>query len=1075
MFTRNSRLALVVALATIVVADSTARSQVLNEHYNTVTGTGGGQFHSGNGFVISNGWDNGINGERAFAGTGGNARFGSVSAQGLTNGGVGGTGAGNIAVSGINFTLIDEPFTTVTGTGGGAFLTGNGSPNTTGSLVDWDDGITGEIAFGGTADGGILVGSMSAQGLTTGGASGGAGQIDVNNVNVGAGRWYAGLQWDMGPLPGANPLLNGGFESGSVGLGVQNWTRTGNVYTEAITPRTGTKVAKMFGTFPGNSSIYQALPAQPGQTWRLDVWSRHNTGDAISATANSVTMTIEFRDASNVLLLGSAPATILSNASPTNTWIDNTPTSLTAPAGTTTARAIFTFVQPASQGGACLLDDATFKIISGPNPVDPSNLGLSAQVKGIANAGGESLGKFQLRLEDAAGNRLFFRSTATSSYQAIGGLLSTATEADATGTPAVGVFDPNSPSFRVVVAFDNEAAPPWGTGGTLNVDNLLFTNSNSQGSSWYAGLYWDQLVANISNPGQYLLRGDIRGGTVGGHYALRLEAFTLTQAGLNENFEAATGVGGDVLLDGPAIDGGATFGFSGDWDEGISGEGAFGGIAGLIDTQFNPIIVAEAITSGGNPGKAGRIRVENMVVGPGGTWYAGLSWGSQGLANPTDLSQVVLTANVRGTIPLSGGFLGDYELRIEDAQGDRLYFPMTANGAWQTVGGPLSTAIEGAALSGAGDGNFDLDSPSYSVAISFINPELTWFFGGILDVDNLFITPVTIGTQIGEISFPGTANGNYQSVGCLLSTGQTNLGNFEEHFETATLTGGGVFGAQTGNWDNGLVNENAFFGRYGNAAGGAGSAQACGTCGIGGTKAGQLSVAGVTPGTGGWFAGAFWQNIRANLSGDLSQVVLSAKIKGTANAGAGETLGTYFLRIEDSTLTALTFTVTANGAFQNVGGPLSTATLEVIPGGDATFNFNQPTYNVTMGFVGTSGNWGTGGTLTIDDLFLTGVTLNDADAFTVTVAFADEISTWGTSGSLSVDNLFLGQVIKGDMNCDGIVDLADVGPFVTALLDPPAYLSGYAQCCLIELADMNLDTVNDGRDVQQFVKKVTGF
>ena len=1071
---RTRIIAYLVCVSMCLLPALPAFSQVLNEDFNTVTESGGGPFHSGPGLQLTNDWDDGLAGENAFAGTAGNARFSQVSALGLATGGVNGTGAGRIQVGGVSYDLLNETLDAVTGTGGGAFLVGDGNPNTFNFTLNWDDGVSGEGAFGGTADGAILNGQMAAQGLTSGGVSGGAGEISVTNVNLaGSGTWFAGLQWEIGPFPGASALANPSFEGGGVGFGIPNWGTFGNVFTEDDFPRTGIRVAKMFGTFPGNSGFFQDLPAQAGQTWELDAWARHNAGDALSGTGNTVTMTIEFRDASSTVLLTSAPATILSGSFTTNVWHDVTPVQLTAPANTTTARAVFTFVQSGTQGGAGFIDDVSFTIVGGPNPVDPSNFSLTAAVKGTANGGaGEMLGNFQLRIEDADGDRLIFHGLANSGFQPIGGQLSTAVEADANGTPTPGAFDPNSPGFTVVIAFDNDAAMPWGTGGKLTVDNLVLSNSLSDGSAWFAGLFWDQLTATITDPSTWTLTADVLGGTIGGNYALRLEAFKLLQSGIDESFETATGVGGDILLDGPAIDGGATFGFTNNYDEGLTEGGAFGGVFGLIDTQLGPIIAAEAITSGGNPGKAARIRVENMVVGPGGGWFAGLDWGGQLLAS-TDLSQVTLMAEIRGTVPMSGGFLGDYELRLEDSEGDRLYFPMTATGGWQIVGGPLSGAVEGPALDGTGDGNFDLDSPNYTIVVSFINPESTWFFGGILDVDNLMITPATVGQQIGDVTFTGTSDGTFQPIGGPLSDGATNLGDFEEDFVDATGTGGGAISG--GSWDDGIVGEAAFFGTFGNAVNnGGGSAQTCASCGVGGSKAGQLIVTDVTPNTGGWFAGVFWSDVQVDLSGDLSQVELSADIKGSIG-GAGQMLGSYFLRIEDDGLTALVFNVTADGSFQPVGGPLTGAAVEVIPGGDPVFNFNQTDYNVTIGFVGSSSNWGTGGTLTFDNLFLTGVKLSDADAFTVTVTFANELATWGNSGTLTVDNLLLAEAAQGDLNCDGEVNLDDVEPFVLALIDPVAYQTGIGAGCFISRADVNLDTFVDGLDVEKFTELLTGF
>jgi hypothetical protein len=36
-----------------------------------------------------------------------------------------------------------------------------------------------------------------------------------------------------------------------------------------------------------------------------------------------------------------------------------------------------------------------------------------------------------------------------------------------------------------------------------------------------------------------------------------------------------------------------------------------------------------------------------------------------------------------------------------------------------------------------------------------------------------------------------------------------------------------------------------------------------------------------------------------------------------------------------------------------------------------------------------------------------------------------------------------------DMNCDGLIDGVDIGPFVTALLDPAGYDSAYPNCSIL--------------------------
>lgn len=1024
------------ALALLALGTAGAQAQVLDEDFTGVAGNGA-TFFSGSGFGQTFDWDSALSGENAFAGTAGYAHIGGALARGLATGGVGGSGAGRIQISGVSYNLLDETFNAVSGVGGGAFLAGNGQPNTNGYTPNWDDGIVGEQAFGGTFGGATLVGSMTANGFTTGGVSGtGRGQLRVNNVSNLGGNWYAGMQWSLGALPGATPVQNAGFENGLTG-----WTEYSegwNIDAVAaaggppiIAPRTGNGLCKMFGRFWGSfntSGIYQQLPAQPGQVWQIDGYARSNSDDSIAGTQNYMQMRIEFVDGGGAVLL-STQSTMFDASSPLDVWVDASPLQLTAPAGTVGVRPVFEFVQPANgfEGGAIHLDDVSAKLVGGPGGVDLSTFSLSASLRGTANGGaGETLGGLQLRIEDADGNRLLFNTNANGSYQSLGGALSGAIEADANGNPASGVFDRNSSSYVVIAAFNT--AVSWGSGGTLDVDNLRLANLNSAGSSWFGGLYWNALsIPPGTDLDDLALTADIRGETSGGAYQLRLEGYRVGAAGLNENFNTVTGVGGGTFLSDADVAGGTTFGSDADWDTGIAGEGAFGGVFGQAEVFTGGGFAARGLAGGGQSGGGGEISVLDIIVGPGGGWFGGLSWGNQGLAS-ADLSQVTLTAKVRG-IAQPGGALGTYELRIEDAQGDRMYWQMTATGDWQNVGGALSTATEGARLGGGGDGNFDLDSPTYTVALSFIEPESTWQFGGTLQIDDLFLTPVTTRTEVGRVTFQGVSNGTFQSVGGLLSDGVTNFGDFTQSFSTVTGVGGGI----NGPWDTGIVNEGSFYGTYGGASGGTAIAQGCLSCGVGGGRGAQVAVSDVAPGGGGFFVGVTFTNVSANLSGDPSQAFLTGAFRGTADAGAGETLGTYLFRVEDGDHTALQFEVQASGAYQNVGGALSTATLVQIDQGDNIFNYNEGTYTVTVAFVSTGTNWITGGTLDIDNLFLTGIGLDDANEFVVAIAFDNEIATWGNAGALVVDNVYLGPPADctGDLNGDHQVDIADLAQLLS--------------------------------------------
>lgn len=1025
--TRNWWRGLALTLCGGIVAVGSAQV-ILEENFNNVTETGGGPVLIGSGFNEVNNWDDGISGENAFGGTVGNAFVNPIAAFGDLTGGVGGTGAGIISVDVASFNLLDINFNAVTGTGGGEFLAGvPGLPDTFNFTTNWDDGITGEGAFGGTFGGAILLGNMSAQGIPSGGSDNlGGGQIDVNNVDVTTGGWYAGLQWDVGALPGAVPLLNPSFDDG-----LNNWNPFGNAYSvndAALAPLDGGFLLKMFGNFTGGPNtvgVFQDLTAEAGQTWSLDVFSAQATGDTLSGM-NFAEMKIEYYDAGGVLLSETAQ-TILDVNSPVDTWIDNAPLQVVAPAGTVRARAVFLFQQPdGASSGAALLDLASFQVVAGPQPVNPANFSLTAEVQGVANAAGEMLGAYQLRIEDPSGARLFFNGTANGSYQTIGGGLDTATEADANGTPASGVFNYNAASYRVVVAFGDSTT--WGTGGTLNVDNLVLTNSDAGGSGWYAGLFWNGLTLTETDLSKISLTADVLGDVVGGEYELRLEALRNVDSGVNESFDMITQTGGGVFLGPESGESGGT----NNWDDGIEGEAAFGGVFGgsfIFNAGPESGFSAQGVVDS-ERGNVGEIRAEDIVVAGTSGWFGGLTWTGQQLAS-TDLSQVVLTVDIKGIGAAGGsGPLGAYELRIEDAQGDRLYIDGTAPATWTSIGGPLNTFSEGGRLGGGGDGTFNLDSPNYTVVVSFYEPETTWQFGGTIRVDNVFLTPATNQVEIGRATFTGTANGAFQQVGGLLSTAATNLGDFGLDFNGVTGTGGGNLppGTQFG-WDDGIQNEAAFFGTFGDAVNNGGATvEGCTTCGEAATGAAVLEINDVVPNTGGWFAGIFVQNVPAYLNRDPNNIILNARLKAEADPNAGEMLGEIFVRIEDSDLTALSFIVPATGDWQTVGGALADANLEQIEPGDNIFNLNQATYTLTIGFVGTATNWGPGGKITLDNFFLSGTSLADADSFTVTLAFRNEIDTWGTNGSLAIDNLnFSVASCVGDINGDGNVGLGDLG------------------------------------------------
>lgn len=168
-------------------------------------------------------------------------------------------------------------------------------------------------------------------------------------------------------------LDNGGFEANASGL--DGWTTFNdvvpNVVSETITPRLGSRVAKIFGGFNGSpnySGILQGQATSPGQTWRATSYARHNTGDSLVGTDNSVVMKIEFYRVFGAAygsadFLAEHQITILNTDSPEDRWLFRT-FQATAPAGAVEARIAFVYTQPSYLGGAALIDVVEFETVA---------------------------------------------------------------------------------------------------------------------------------------------------------------------------------------------------------------------------------------------------------------------------------------------------------------------------------------------------------------------------------------------------------------------------------------------------------------------------------------------------------------------------------------------------------------------------------------------------------------------------------------------------------------------------------------------------------------------------------------
>ncbi len=66
-----------------------------------------------------------------------------------------------------------------------------------------------------------------------------------------------------------------------------------------------------------------------------------------------------------------------------------------------------------------------------------------------------------------------------------------------------------------------------------------------------------------------------------------------------------------------------------------------------------------------------------------------------------------------------------------------------------------------------------------------------------------------------------------------------------------------------------------------------------------------------------------------------------------------------------------------------------------------------------------------------------------------------------------------GSFTAGDLNCDGLVNVFDIDPFVLALTDARGYAAAYPGCD-VRTADLNYDGAVNAFDIDPFVAVLTG-
>ncbi|MGE3181747.1 MAG: hypothetical protein AB7N71_08960, partial [Phycisphaerae bacterium] len=76
----------------------------------------------------------------------------------------------------------------------------------------------------------------------------------------------------------------------------------------------------------------------------------------------------------------------------------------------------------------------------------------------------------------------------------------------------------------------------------------------------------------------------------------------------------------------------------------------------------------------------------------------------------------------------------------------------------------------------------------------------------------------------------------------------------------------------------------------------------------------------------------------------------------------------------------------------------------------------------------------------------------------------------GTPSSILFDAMVptTSSLLLGDMNCDGLISVSDIGPFVLALTDPAGY-AAQLPACDINAGDLNGDNMVSVGDIGAFV------
>jgi hypothetical protein len=162
---------------------------------------------------------------------------------------------------------------------------------------------------------------------------------------------------------GRNLLTDPGFETG---IDIEQfdpaWEKSGNVFHELATPRSGSWTAKLFGNFTGSTnqaSLSQTVAIQPAARYKAGLFMRHNSDDALQGD-NSAWVQLDFLNAEGKVL-GSVPSARFTAKHAPDRFERLETRPMMAPFGATRARFQIVFDQPGDAPGAVFCDDASLE------------------------------------------------------------------------------------------------------------------------------------------------------------------------------------------------------------------------------------------------------------------------------------------------------------------------------------------------------------------------------------------------------------------------------------------------------------------------------------------------------------------------------------------------------------------------------------------------------------------------------------------------------------------------------------------------------------------------------------------